>query len=162
MLVKACSFCCNCIGLGLGNCQNFRKKMEFLKPNLRRYLTFPTWSERTAVINHIDVIGVALFLSTALRVLNVQLGERSRLAWLRVEAVPLLQSDDLLKKAYNRPSQDVNGSTQKSPRWLISKNAIVSGLGLLGIKQGNVDSVEGEAGAPKVRRKRIGRKKVTA
>ncbi|GAY31856.1 hypothetical protein CUMW_283620, partial [Citrus unshiu] len=47
MLVKACSFCCNCIGLGLGNCQNFRKKMEFLKPNLRRYLTFPTWSERT-------------------------------------------------------------------------------------------------------------------
>ncbi|KAH9751796.1 hypothetical protein KPL71_014443 [Citrus sinensis] len=96
------------------------------------------------------------------RVLNVQLGERSRLAWLGVEADPLLQSDDLLKKAYNRPSQDVNGSTQKSPRWLISKNAIVSGLGLLGIKQGNVDSVEGEARAPKVRRKRIGRKKVTA
>ncbi|KDO41863.1 hypothetical protein CISIN_1g0096211mg [Citrus sinensis] len=88
--------------------------------------------------------------------------ERSRLAWLGVEADPLLQSDDLLKKAYNRPSQDVNGSTQKSPRWLISKNAIVSGLGLLGIKQGNVDSVEEEARAPKVRRKRIVRKKVTA
>ncbi|KAH9685795.1 hypothetical protein KPL70_014098 [Citrus sinensis] len=69
-----------------------------------------------AVINHFDVIGVVLFLSTALR---------SRLAWLGVEADPLLQSDDLLKKAYNRPSQDVNGSTQKSPRWLISKNAIV-------------------------------------
>ncbi|KAH9685792.1 hypothetical protein KPL70_014096 [Citrus sinensis] len=115
-----------------------------------------------AVINHFDVIGVALFLSTALRVLNVQLGERSRLAWLGVEADPLLQSDDLLKKAYNRPSQDVNGSTQKSPKWLISKNAIVSGLGLLGIKQGNVDSVEGEARASKVRRKRIVRKKVTA
>ncbi|KAK9217846.1 hypothetical protein WN943_006476 [Citrus x changshan-huyou] len=115
-----------------------------------------------AVINHFDVIGVALFLSTALRVLNVQLGERSRLAWLGVEADPLLQSDDLLKKAYNRPSQDVNGSTQKSPRWLISKNAIVSGLGLLGIKQGNVNSVEEEARAPKMRRKRIVRKKVTA
>ncbi|KAK9214449.1 hypothetical protein WN944_006441 [Citrus x changshan-huyou] len=77
------------------------------------------------------------------QVLNVQLGERSRLAWQGVEADPLLQADDLLKKAYNRPSQDVNGSTQKSPKWLISKNAIVSGLGLLGIKQGNVDSVRG-------------------
>ncbi|KAK9217874.1 hypothetical protein WN943_006504 [Citrus x changshan-huyou] len=93
------------------------------------------------------------------RVLNVQLGERSRLAWLGVEADPLLQSYDLLKKAYNGAAQDVNGSTQKSPRWLISKNANVSGLGLLGIKQGNVDSVEGEARAPKVRRKRIVRKK---
>ncbi|KAK9217861.1 hypothetical protein WN943_006491 [Citrus x changshan-huyou] len=87
-------------------------------------------------------------------------GERSRLAWLRVEADPLLQSYDLLKKAYNGAAQDVNGSTQKSPKWLISKNAIVSGLGLLGIKQGNVDSVEGEARAPKVRRKRIVWKKV--
>ncbi|KAK9214436.1 hypothetical protein WN944_006428 [Citrus x changshan-huyou] len=94
--------------------------------------------------------------------LNVQLGERSRLAWLGVEADPLLQSYDLLKKAYNGAAQDVNGSTQKSPKWLISKNAIVSGLGLLGIKQGNVGSVEGEARAPKVRRKRIVRKKVTA
>ncbi|KAK9214446.1 hypothetical protein WN944_006438 [Citrus x changshan-huyou] len=95
-------------------------------------------------------------------VFNVQLGERLKLAWLGVEADPLLQSDDLLKKAYNRPSQDVNGSTQKSPKRLISKNAIVSELGLLGIKQGNVDSVEGEARASKVRRKRIVRKKVTA
>ncbi|KAK9214439.1 hypothetical protein WN944_006431 [Citrus x changshan-huyou] len=33
------------------------------------------------------------------RVFNVQLGERSKLAWLGVEADPLLQSDDLLKKA---------------------------------------------------------------
>ncbi|GAY61756.1 hypothetical protein CUMW_212430 [Citrus unshiu] len=80
MLLKACSFCYNCIGLGLGNCQNFQKKMEFLKPNLRRYLTFPTWSQRTVsngfdrvVTWHFDVVGVALFLSTALRTLEIVL-----------------------------------------------------------------------------------------
>lgn len=110
------------------------------------------------LINHFDVIGVALFFSTALRVLNVQLGERSRLAWLGVEADPLAHSDDLLK-AYNRPTETVSGS---SSNWFISKNAIVSGLGLLGIKQGSSDSVaDGEASTPKVRRKRIVRKKVT-
>ncbi|KAE8716920.1 putative disease resistance protein [Hibiscus syriacus] len=112
-----------------------------------------------AMANHFDVIGVALFFSTALRVLNVQLGERSRLAWLGVEVDPLVQSDDLLK-AYNRPSEDGAGSSSK---WFISKNAIVSGLGLLGIRQGNAESVgNGEPGAPKARRKRIVRKKVTA
>ncbi|KAK8530076.1 hypothetical protein V6N12_060834 [Hibiscus sabdariffa] len=107
-----------------------------------------------AVVNHFDVIGVALFFGTALRVLNVQLGERSRLAWLGVEVDPLVQSDDLLK-AYNRPSED---GSRSSSKWFISKNAIVSGLGLLGIRQGNAESV-GEAGAPKARRKRIVRKK---
>ncbi|KAK7834181.1 protein reticulata-related 1 [Quercus suber] len=111
-----------------------------------------------AMISHFDVIGVALFFSTALRILNVQLGERSRLAWLGVEADPLVQSDSLLK-VYSRPSEDVNRASSK---WFISKNAIVSGLGLLGIKQGTVDSVaDGEPAAPKARRKRIVRKKVT-
>ncbi|XP_022762884.1 protein RETICULATA-RELATED 1, chloroplastic-like [Durio zibethinus] len=108
-----------------------------------------------AMVNHFDVIGVALFFSTALRVLNVQLGERSRLAWLGVEVDPLVQSDNLLK-AYNTPSE---GGSRSSSKWLISKNAIVSGLGLLGIKQGNVESA---ADGPKARRKRIVRKKVTA
>ncbi|KAJ9687372.1 hypothetical protein PVL29_016027 [Vitis rotundifolia] len=83
-----------------------------------------------AMINHSDVIGVALFFSTALRILNVQLGETSRLAWLGVEADPLAQSDNFLK-AYNRPSE---GAAESSSKWLISKKAIVSGLGLLGIK----------------------------
>ncbi|MBA0755150.1 hypothetical protein Gogos_021225 [Gossypium gossypioides] len=112
-----------------------------------------------AMVNHFDVIGVALFFSTALRVLNVQLGERSRLAWLGVEVDPLVQSDDLLK-AYNRPSED---GTRSSSKWFISKNAIVSGLGLLGIRQGNAESAANEEmRAPKSRRKRIVRKKVTA
>ena len=92
------------------------------------------------------------------RILNVQLGERSRLAWLGVEADPLVQSDSLLK-VYSRPSEDVN---RPSSKWFLSKNAIVSGLGFLGIKQGSVDSVaDGEPAAPKAQRKRIVRKKVT-
>ncbi|KAL1534275.1 protein RETICULATA-RELATED 1, chloroplastic-like [Salvia divinorum] len=111
----------------------------------------------SAATSYFDVIGVALFFSTALRVLNVQVGESSRLAWLGVEADPLVHSEDLLK-AYNRPSEGVN---QSSSKWFISKNAIVSGLGLLGIKQGQPDSkVEGDAPAPKARRKRIVKRKV--
>lgn len=90
----------------------------------------------------------------------MQLGESSRLAWLGVEADPLVHSDSLLK-AYNRPSENVD--QQSSSKWFISKNAIVSGLGLLGIKQTNGDSVaEGESSAPKARRKRVVRKKVSA
>lgn len=93
--------------------------------------------------------------------MNVQVGETSRLAWLGVEADPLAHSDDLLKAAYNRPSEGID---QNSSKWFISKNTIVSGLGLLGIKQSQSNSVtEGEAAAapPKARRKRVVRKKGT-
>ncbi|KAF9619416.1 hypothetical protein IFM89_006991 [Coptis chinensis] len=107
-----------------------------------------------SMMNYFDVIGVELFFSTALRVLNTQVGETSRLAWLGVEADPLVQSENLLK-AYNRSSEEV---ASPSSKWFISKNAVVSGLGLLGIKQGNNDH---EAAPPKTRRKRIVRKKVT-
>ncbi|KAI5593428.1 hypothetical protein BDE02_03G014700 [Populus trichocarpa] len=112
-----------------------------------------------AVVNHFDVIGVALVFSTALRILNAQVGETSRLAWLGLEPDPLVQSDDLLK-AYNRSSS--GDATESSSKWFISKKALVSGLGLLGIKQGNADSINGESPAPKVRRKRVVRKKVSA
>ncbi|KAJ6706592.1 EXPRESSED PROTEIN-RELATED [Salix purpurea] len=113
-----------------------------------------------AVVNHFDVIGVALVFSTALRsrgIINAQVGETSRLAWLGLEPDPLVQSDDLLK-AYNRSSGDATASSSK---WFISKKALVSGLGLLGIKQGNADSINGESPAPKVRRKRVVRKKAS-
>ncbi|GAB2283624.1 hypothetical protein Dimus_018129, partial [Dionaea muscipula] len=103
----------------------------------------------TVVTNYFDVIGVALFFNTALRVLNVQLGEASRLAWLGVESDPLA-SDNLLK-AYERPSEA--DSKQSSGNWSISKN----GLGLLGFKQGTRE----EQNAPKPRRKKIVRRKVT-
>ncbi|XP_019169722.1 PREDICTED: protein RETICULATA-RELATED 1, chloroplastic-like isoform X2 [Ipomoea nil] len=112
------------------------------------------------MMNYFDVIGVALCFSTALRVMNVHVGETSRLAWLGVEPDPLAHADDLLKAAYNRPSEGID---QTSSKWFISKNAIVSGLGLLGIKQGQGGSVtEGEAVPPKARRKRVVRKKATA
>ncbi|KAL0454436.1 UNVERIFIED_CONTAM: hypothetical protein Slati_0782800 [Sesamum latifolium] len=111
-----------------------------------------------AVTSYFNVIGVALFFSSALRVLNVQLGETSRLAWLGGEVDPLAQSDDLLK-AYNRSSGVVN---QSSSNWFISKNAIVSGRRLLGIRQEETDSnMEAEACRPKARRKRTVRRKVT-
>ncbi|XP_059455268.1 protein RETICULATA-RELATED 1, chloroplastic-like [Corylus avellana] len=112
-----------------------------------------------SMANHFDVIAVALFFSTALRILNVQLGERSRVAWLGVEADPLVDSDSLLK-VYSRPPEDVD---EASSKWFISKKAVISGLGLLGIKQGTVDSVsDGQPlSVPKARRKRIVRKKVT-
>ncbi|KAK4405053.1 hypothetical protein Sango_0511800 [Sesamum angolense] len=110
-----------------------------------------------AVTSYFDVIEVALIFSTALRVLNVQLGETSRLAWLGQEVDPLAQSDDLLK-AYNRSSGVVN---QSSSNWFVTKNAIVSGLGLLGIRQKETDSnMEAEASRPKARRKRTIRRKV--
>lgn len=108
--------------------------------------------------SYFDVIGVALFLSTALRILNVQVGETSRLAWLGIEADPLVQSDNLLK-AYNRPSES-NVSKQGS-NWFISKNTIVTGLGLLGLPQGNNGDSAKNSDAPKPRRKRVVRKKVT-
>lgn len=111
-----------------------------------------------AMVSHFDVIGVALFFSTVSRVMNVQLGETSKRAWLGVEADPLAQSDDLLK-VYNRTSENVENSSSK---WFISKNAVVSGLGLLGIKQGNADVSGAESPAPKARRKRVVRKKVAA
>lgn len=106
-----------------------------------------------AMINCFDVIGVPLFFSTALRIVNVQLGETSRLAWHGVEVDSLAQSDYILK-AYNRPSEP---ASQPSSNWFISKNAIVSGLGLLGLKQGQGDYVadEGEASPPKARRERV-------
>ncbi|GAY69107.1 hypothetical protein CUMW_269470 [Citrus unshiu] len=71
-------------------------------------------------------------------------------------------TDDLLKKAYTTGHLRMSWLSSKVPRWLISKNAIVSGLGLLGIKQDNVDSIKGEIRATKARRKRIVRRKVTA
>ncbi|KAL5995255.1 hypothetical protein ACLOJK_025313 [Asimina triloba] len=106
-----------------------------------------------AIFYHFDVLGVVLFFSTALRVMNIQLGETSRLAWLGVEADPLSESD-LLSKAHSRQLEVVADGT--SSKWFISKNTIVSGLGLLGIKQDAGDS----NAPPKARRKRIVKKKV--
>ncbi|PIN23938.1 hypothetical protein CDL12_03334 [Handroanthus impetiginosus] len=175
---KAAEFCM--VGFIAGTAQGAASNLAASKKEGRLSVTVPTVSTNAlgygaflglyanlryqllcgfdrAVTNYFDVIGVALFFSSALRVLNVQLGETSRLAWLGVEVDPLAQSDDLLK-AYNRPSEESN---QSSSKWFISKNAIVSGLGLLGIRQGQTDSnMDGAAPAPKARRKRTVKRKV--
>ncbi|ONK77833.1 uncharacterized protein A4U43_C02F11200 [Asparagus officinalis] len=109
-----------------------------------------------AMFNHFDVLGVVTAFRIALRILNVEVGERSRLAWLGIEADPLLQSENLLN-AYSR-NPDTNATDRSSPNWFISKNAIISGLGLLGIKQG---SGESETSAPKARRKRVIKRKIS-
>jgi hypothetical protein len=87
------------------------------------------------------------------RLINIQIGEASRRTWLGEEANP--RYSDRLLRAYKRPVE-VNVDQQDS-RWFISKDAVVSGLGLLGIKQGGP-----EATLSKPRRKRVVRKKVSS
>ncbi|KAL9258421.1 RETICULATA, chloroplastic-like protein [Drosera capensis] len=102
-----------------------------------------------AVTSYFDVIGVALCFSAAMRVLNVQLGETSRLAWLGVEEDPLASGVPL--NAYERPSAS---DSNKSAGGFLPK----LGLGLLGIKQ----DTSSEPQAQKPRRKKIVRRKVVA
>ncbi|CAN6347467.1 unnamed protein product [Urochloa humidicola] len=105
------------------------------------------------MVKRFDVLGVAIFFSTAARLMNIQIGEASRRTWLGEEPDP--QYSDRLLRAYKRPVE-VNMDQQDS-RWFISKDAIVSGLGLLGIKQGGPETT-----LSKPRRKRVVRKKVAS
>ncbi|KAG0479968.1 hypothetical protein HPP92_010826 [Vanilla planifolia] len=108
-----------------------------------------------AMFDYFDTLGVGMFFSTVLRVMNVDLGERSRLAWLGIEADPLVHSENLLK-AYKRQQETV--VSPPSSKWFISKNAIVSGLGLFGLGHPGGDA-EGTPAKP--RRKRIVKKKMS-
>ncbi|KAK8966510.1 hypothetical protein KSP40_PGU022396 [Platanthera guangdongensis] len=108
-----------------------------------------------AMFDRFEVLGVGLIFSSLLRVLNVHVGERSRLAWLGIEADPLARSHNLLT-AHTRTS--ANAINKQSPNWFISKNAIISGLGLLGLGQGTADL---DGGPSKPRRKRIIKKKMS-
>ncbi|VAI76824.1 unnamed protein product [Triticum turgidum subsp. durum] len=103
-----------------------------------------------SMANHFDVLGVTIFFGTAMRLLNIQIGELSRRAWLG-EGADLLNSDNLLR-TYNGPAAELGINQQAE--WFMSKNAIVSGLELLGIKYGAPKDA-----SPKLRRKRIVRKK---
>ncbi|KAF3334254.1 Protein RETICULATA-RELATED 6 [Carex littledalei] len=105
------------------------------------------------MFDYFDVLGVYLFFSTALRTMNTCVGETSKLALLGVQADPLVQSDSIMR-SYNKQTDGVDGSDS---RWFICKNAIISGLGLLGFR-GNE---EVEAPPPKPRRKRVIRKKIS-
>lgn len=93
-------------------------------------------------------------LNRCFRILNVQVGETSKVAWLGVEANPLIQSEDH-SKFYSRPSEALDTPSSK---WFISKNTIISGLGRLGIRK---DSKDLNSSTSKARRKRIVRTKVS-
>ncbi|KAF7109695.1 hypothetical protein CFC21_109909 [Triticum aestivum] len=103
-----------------------------------------------SMAHHFDVLGVTIFFGTAMRLMNIQIGELSRHAWLG-EGADLLNSDNLLR-TYNGPAAEL--AIDQQTGWFISKNAIVSGLELLGIKYGAPEDA-----SPKLRRKRIVRKK---
>ncbi|KAI3824043.1 hypothetical protein L1987_05490 [Smallanthus sonchifolius] len=96
--------------------------------------------------------------TNALGIMKAQLGETSRLAWLGVEVDPLAHSDDLLKQAYNQPSET---TTNTSPRWFISKNPVTSGLGFKQDQSQTTTEGGSPPPPPKACRKRIVRKKVT-
>jgi hypothetical protein len=85
--------------------------------------------------------------------MNTVIGETSKLAWLGIQPDPLVQSDALLR-SYSKRTNVIDGP---DPRWIISKDAITSGLDLLGIR------TNGEVEVPpsKPRRKRVIRKKVS-
>lgn len=99
------------------------------------------------------------------RLLNAQLGETSRIAWLGVEVDPLAQSENLVK-VYNRPSEAVEQSS--SSNWYISEDSIISGFGFPGNKQEQTDAVpDGDVPPPpppktRRRKKTVRRKVATA
>uniref|UniRef100_A0A0D6R078 Uncharacterized protein n=1 Tax=Araucaria cunninghamii TaxID=56994 RepID=A0A0D6R078_ARACU len=77
--------------------------------------------------HHLNDIGLVIFLSTALRMINIQVGDVTRLAWLGLDVDPtdpLFKSENLLK-AYNRPSE---ASKRASSNWFIAQKAQISGL----------------------------------
>lgn len=109
-----------------------------------------------ALHDRFDVLGVVIFTSAALRMLNIQIGDVTRLAWLGLDVDPMFKSDGMVK-GYSRPSQD----TQKSDsKWFITKKAIVSGL--FGGKPENKDKIQEESTISKAPRTRKVKRKVTA
>ena len=81
---------------------------------------------------HQSLSSLTLLVIIVCRNLNVQLGERSRLAWLGIEADPLVQSDSLLKVC-SRPSEDVN---RPSSNGLYQRMPLFLGLGSLASNRG--------------------------
>ncbi|KAL6329286.1 hypothetical protein AAG906_015490 [Vitis piasezkii] len=87
------------------------------------------------MINHFDVIGVALFFSTALSSLCVCV-----CWWQELDFECSIRGDIKAGLARGGGRSTGPGAAESSSKWFISKKAIVSGLGLLGIKQGTGDS----------------------
>lgn len=98
-----------------------------------------------------DVIGAVICFSTALRMLNIQLGDATRVAWLGLDV------DTLFQEGYT--SKDEKRPTQKAlSNWFIAQKDIVSGL-----FGGNYkENAQGTNTSSRVPRRRIVKRKVTA
>jgi hypothetical protein len=102
---------------------------------------------------HFNHLGVVLFCSTALRVLNIQIGDVTRLTWLGLGELARVAPDGL-HKAYHRPSL----SSDTVPGWFIPARGLVSGF-----FEGKKDqSKEGRQQTPHMLGKRKVKRKVTA
>ncbi|KAL2622341.1 hypothetical protein R1flu_002546 [Riccia fluitans] len=72
---------------------------------------------------NMNSIGLVIACTTALRVLNIQLGDKSRLAWLGLDQPNYAVEAEGLK-AYHRPSL----SPDSVARWVIPKRGVISGF----------------------------------
>ncbi|CAK9227427.1 unnamed protein product [Sphagnum jensenii] len=103
---------------------------------------------------HFNHLGVVLFFSTSLRVLNIQIGDVTRLTWLGLGELATVTPDGL-QKAYHRPTL----SSDSIPGWFIPTRGLISGF-----FEGNKN--QGKEGrqhqTPKMLGKRKVKRKVTA
>ncbi|KAL3691714.1 hypothetical protein R1sor_005365 [Riccia sorocarpa] len=72
---------------------------------------------------NLNSIGLVIACTTALRVLNIQLGDKSRLAWLGMDQPNYAVEAEGLK-AYHRPSL----SPDSVARWVIPRRGVISGF----------------------------------
>ncbi|XP_057850083.2 protein RETICULATA-RELATED 1, chloroplastic [Cryptomeria japonica] len=100
-----------------------------------------------------DVIGAVICFSSALRMLNIQLGDVTRLVWLGLDVDPLFEAG-YTSKDYNRPTQKALSN------WFIAQKNILSGL--FGGKQESMENVQDTSTPSRVPRRRIVKRKVTA
>ncbi|BBN14756.1 hypothetical protein MPTK1_6g14250 [Marchantia polymorpha subsp. ruderalis] len=73
---------------------------------------------------NMNSIGLVIACTTALRVLNIQLGDVSRLSWLGLDQPNYAVEAEGLTKAYHRPSL----SPDSVARWVIPKRGVISGF----------------------------------
>lgn len=123
-----------------------------LSGNLRYQLLFG--AERL-MQDHFQHLGVVIFFSAALRALNVQIGDVTRLAFLGQGELPVVHADGTLSQAYRRPSL----TSESLTGWIIPTKGLITGL-LDGSKVQNKTGAQRQT--PNVFAKRKVKRKVTA
>ncbi|CAM6115685.1 unnamed protein product [Calypogeia fissa] len=92
-----------------------------LSGNLRYQLLYGADQLMQRTLNN---IGLVICFSTALRMLNCQVGDVSRLSWLGLNEPTYALQAEGLAKAYHRPSL----SPDSVARWVIPKRGVISGF----------------------------------